>query len=150
MRLLKTILTVAALVLTGVIIFKTATYDANQSAAVSGGGTGGASGGDEFDASFNRFVSGGFGRLPLKVNDQMTLTRLTSADRNITFYFVVDLGGAEVDKRSLKRQEPQMKAHFCGNPLFTSLERYGAKATVAISDTRNRQVHRFFLNPKNC
>lgn len=148
-RALKALLTLAALSLTGYIVFNVATYDPGR---ISAPGTDQTvqDGGDPFDASFNRFVASGFGQLPLQVNDQMTLTRLTSTNRNITFYFTVDVGGAEVDKRSVKRQEPAMRAHFCANPLFTALKSQDAKATVAISDTRNRQVYRFFLDPKSC
>ncbi|MEM7508512.1 MAG: hypothetical protein AAF415_17415 [Pseudomonadota bacterium] len=148
-RFFKSILTLTALALTGYIVFNVATYDPNRN-HTPGAEQIAEGGGDPFDASFNRFVESGFGQLPVKVNDQMTLTRMTSTDRNITFYFTVDVGGAEVDKRSVKRQEPAMKQHFCSNPLFKALKSQDAKATVAISDTRNRQVYRFFLDPKSC
>lgn len=158
LRILKISLVIAAMLLTSHIVLSVVTYDPDRADTAASGqstgnqstGSGPASEEDAFDSNFNRFVSSGFGSLPLKVNDQMTLTRLTSSNRNITFYFTVDLGGAEVDKSSVKRQEPAMKAHFCSNPLFTALKRQDAKATIAVSDTRNRQVYRFFLDPKSC
>lgn len=117
---------------------------------VPGGGTPktGRSGGVE--GMIERFVEEQRRKLPLRMNDEAQLVDIRLSQRNISFYVALDYDVGEVNRQALKPMQEQVRARACADRGFRMLAALDAKATYVLTDSRNRTLYRFFLDPKHC
>lgn len=103
-----------------------------------------------FDRNVVSLLEAKYGALPARINDELELTQIKTANRTVSLYFRLNIDMPNVNRQSVKALGPGLKSQFCAEKAMQILAQVDIKVTFVMTDLRNRVLYRFFMNPKDC
>lgn len=124
--------------------------DAPQTGGQAGRDHGDVSGPGGLEGAIALFVEEQRRKLPLRMGDDAELVDIRLSARTISFYVALHYDAGEVNRQTLKPMQAAIRSRACADRAFRLLGRLNARATYVLTDSRNRTLYRFFLDPKQC
>ncbi|MEM9044335.1 MAG: hypothetical protein AAGC81_06550 [Pseudomonadota bacterium] len=99
---------------------------------------------------FTVFLDGRFDDLPKRIDDRITLSKVTMQALTLSFHFELHDPNSVSSVVALGGLEPKIRDNLCTDPRFLALAEHNAWAAFHVDDLSGLSLKRFKIDPASC